>query len=77
MISTIHSAVSDLFFNHEHEHYERVCRENELEDSPIAVRSLVEAAINLDAQDFVEAYGEIIVDCPMWQELASDFLKRL
>lgn len=73
----IDARISDLFFNHEHEHYERACRENEADDTPIAVRSLLDAAINLDAQDFVEAYAPVLVDCPTWQELAADFLKRL
>lgn len=64
--------LSDLFFNHAHEHYNSL-------DFQFCDSSDIEAAIAVDAAAFVEAYPQV---CEFFglrnaSDLARDFMDRL
>lgn len=65
--------LSDLFFNHEHENYDRLhssARAADVHPSP----EEVETAIKADADDFAEQFPEFGKSGEWY---AADFLKRL
>lgn len=67
----IDAVLSDLFFNHTHEHYDAL-------NFKECTRDDMEEAIKIDAREFLDAYGSVIkVSYGSAQELANDFMVRL
>lgn len=68
----INAVVSDLFFNHTHDHYEALFGDREVSHEEMA------EAILKDAKEFVESYGSICeIGSYSADDLANDFMARL
>lgn len=66
--------VSDLFFNHEHPHWDSAIKLNKKTGE---TEGDVTKAIHEDAADFVKLYGSVIIGPLDSAELAQDFLDRV
>lgn len=76
MKTLINSIVSDLFFNHTHEHYDGLYVGGP--NRAYATREDQCEAILKDATEFVEAYGKIgAIGEYTAQDFANDFMERL
>ena len=77
------TAVSDLFFNHEHRLYEEAYRQGEVETESevVTTQRRVRIALAADAYEFWDAYGPIIeaFHPGVWSSraLTEDFLGRV
>ena len=70
-ISEIWGELSDLFFNHEHPHYDALYF-----DGKETKEEAIKCAIYLDAHEFVESFP-YAAEGYTGEELAEDFLLRM